>query len=44
MNRQVAKVENHSDESGDSSRLWALDRFIGFPCEKERGWAPFDGL
>lgn len=38
------KVENHSDESGHSSRSWALERFIGFPYEKERGWAPLEGL
>jgi hypothetical protein len=38
------KVENHSAESGRSSQSWALDRFIGFPYEKERGWAPLDGL
>jgi hypothetical protein len=38
------KVENHSEESGSSSRSWALERFIGFPYEKERGWKPLDGL
>jgi hypothetical protein len=38
------KVENHSDESGCSSQSWALERFIGFPYEKERGWEPLDGL
>jgi len=38
------KVENHSEESGRGSRSWALERFIGFPYEKERGWKPLDGL
>jgi hypothetical protein len=38
------KVENHSDESGRSSKSWALERFIGFPYEKERGWKPLEGL
>jgi hypothetical protein len=38
------KIENHSEESGDSSHSWALDRFMGFPYDKERGWAPLDGL
>jgi hypothetical protein len=38
------RIENHSDESGRSKSSWALDRFIGFPYEKERGWSPLDGL
>lgn len=38
------KIENHSEESGRSSNSWALERFVGFPYEKERGWAPLDGL
>lgn len=38
------RIENHSDESGRGPRSWALDRFVGFPYEKERGWAPLDGI
>lgn len=38
------QVENHSLRSGTSSRSWALERFCGFPYEKERGWAPLEGL
>lgn len=38
------KIENHSDGSGVSKRSWGIDRFIGFPYEKERGWEPLDGL
>jgi len=38
------KIENHSEESGRSNRSWALETFIGFPYDKERGWDYFDGL
>jgi hypothetical protein len=38
------KVENHSDDNGQSPTSWALERFIGFPYEKGRGWEPLDGL
>jgi hypothetical protein len=38
------KIENHSGKSGSSKRSWSIDRFIGFPYEKERGWEPLDGL
>lgn len=38
------RIENHSDESGRGKRSWALDRFVGFPYNKERGWDYFDGL
>jgi len=38
------KIENHSEESGRGSRSWALERFIGFPYDRERaGWHPLDG-
>lgn len=37
-------IENHSLESGQGNSSWALDRFIGFPYNKERGWDYFDGL
>jgi len=38
------KIENHSDKSGERSTSWALDKFIGFPYDRERaGWYPIDG-
>lgn len=40
----LLRIENHSDESGRGSRSWALERFVGFPYDKERGWDYFDGL
>lgn len=34
------RVENHSTRHG-----WVLDKFIGFPYDKERaGWDPIDGV
>jgi len=33
-------VENHTPDRG-----WVLDKFIGFPFDKERaGWDPLDGV
>lgn len=33
-------VENHTPKRG-----WVLDKFIGFPYDRERaGWHPFDGI
>jgi hypothetical protein len=37
-------IENHSAESGSSSRSWAIERFIGFPYDKDRGWNYSEGI